>query len=410
MAQKVYDQAELVFEKLARSQELDVVVRAEFLRGVLAFRRGDRDEARDIFRGVLERVPNVELANQALFNLAEVYGAEERYIDQLEFAPHGRPLGPGEQAPARAGHAAVDRRARQRPGHQPRPQPHSGQRHHRARRRSKKRSISSAAAPARVCSAPISKRASARPTKDDKVLQLTGKDVDQVRLSRRVQGRVQERAAVRRGNPRRRRRQVRNRQQQDRRRRSKKRSASNSSAKPASRRTADKRVSQSRPANQIKPGNPIYLRVKDADRDLSRRGRQVVVKLTADSGDQVQVRAARKPARTPASSKGTAKTGELPAGALASDTAIDHSPLMAIDQDPKTFWLSEPDGATPKWLAVDMKDLRKVARVRIATPDATKQSPVRGELLGSQDGRFWFRIASHPERPPRCRWPANTAR
>ena len=41
LAQKVYDQAELVFEKLARSQEIDVVVRAEFLRGVLAFRRGD---------------------------------------------------------------------------------------------------------------------------------------------------------------------------------------------------------------------------------------------------------------------------------------------------------------------------------------------------------------------------------
>ena len=83
LAQKVYDQAELVFEKLARSAEIDVVVRAEFLRGVLAFRRGDRDEARDIFKGVLERVPNVELANQALYNLAEVYGAEERYIDQL---------------------------------------------------------------------------------------------------------------------------------------------------------------------------------------------------------------------------------------------------------------------------------------------------------------------------------------
>ncbi len=83
MSQKVYDQAELVFEELAHSTEMDVVVRAEFLRGVLAFRRGDRDDARDIFRSVLERVPNVSLANQALFNLSEVYGSEERYIDQL---------------------------------------------------------------------------------------------------------------------------------------------------------------------------------------------------------------------------------------------------------------------------------------------------------------------------------------
>jgi tetratricopeptide (TPR) repeat protein len=83
MAQKVYDQAELVFEELANRRQTDVIVRAEFLRGVLAYRRGDRDEARDIFRTVLERVPDIDLANQALFHLSEVYGDQERYIDQL---------------------------------------------------------------------------------------------------------------------------------------------------------------------------------------------------------------------------------------------------------------------------------------------------------------------------------------
>src|SRR5207253_525656 len=62
MEQKVYDQAEQAFERLAGSRDRDTVIRAEFLRGVLAYRRGDRDEARAIFRGVLERVPNVELA------------------------------------------------------------------------------------------------------------------------------------------------------------------------------------------------------------------------------------------------------------------------------------------------------------------------------------------------------------
>ena len=66
--------------------------------------------------------------------------------------------------------------------------------------------------------------------------------------------------------------------------------------------------------------------------------------------------------------EGTAQTGELPAGALASDTAIEHSPLMAIDQDKNTFWLSEPDGATPKSLTIDMKDLKLVSRLRVSTP------------------------------------------
>ncbi|MFH1921125.1 MAG: tetratricopeptide repeat protein [Planctomycetota bacterium] len=84
MAQRVYDQAEAVFEKLATSREMDIAVRAEFLRGVLALRRGDHDDARDIFRDVLDRVPDIELANQTLFSLSEVYGAEQRYLDQLK--------------------------------------------------------------------------------------------------------------------------------------------------------------------------------------------------------------------------------------------------------------------------------------------------------------------------------------
>ena len=47
----------------------------------------------------------------------------------------------------------------------------------------------------------------------------------------------------------------------------------------------DQRVSQVRPANQIKPGNTIYMRTKDADRDLTGNVDRIVVKLKAESGD-----------------------------------------------------------------------------------------------------------------------------
>ena len=109
------------------------------------------------------------------------------------------------------------------------------------------------------------------------------------------------------------------------------------------------RQADRRPGNQIKPGNPIYLRVKDGDRDSSDGPDTIVAKLVADSGDQVQVQM-RETEPHSGVFEGTARTGELPAGALASDTAIDHSPLMAIDSDPETYWQSEPDGATPKTL------------------------------------------------------------
>ncbi len=51
----------------------------------------------------------------------------------------------------------------------------------------------------------------------------------------------------------------------------------------------DLRQSIQRPQNEIKPGNPIYLRVTDLDRDISGEADEVMVKVTASSGDEAQV-------------------------------------------------------------------------------------------------------------------------
>ncbi len=177
--------------------------------------------------------------------------------------------------------------------------------------------------------------------------------------------------------------------------RARKPSASGWSARAGVRTKEDKRKSIDRPKDQIKPGNLIYLRVKDPDRDLTDEPDTIQVKLVAASGDQVSVTLTETGPHTGVF-EGTAKTGELPAGALATNTAIDHSPLMAIDKDKKSFWLSEPDGATPKVLTIDMKDLKRVDRVVVSTPDAKQHAPVRGLLEGSNDGRLWFRLASNP--------------
>lgn len=396
MAQKVYDQAEQVFEKLARNTEIDVVVRAEFLRGVLAFRRGDRDEARDIFRAVLERVPNVELANQALYNLAEVYGAEEKYIDQLNLLRTVGRLGraskrrhvPGmplsivvhdSDLGISRGHNRIPVRVTTAPGGD-----------------SEMVYLTGSGAGKGLFRVDLETRLG-QSVPDDHVLQLTGKDVikcdypeefkaefKSVPLSD-VEIRVAADAKFDVASSR-----IEDRKQE--------------SFSEVLQREADDEDNQDlrrslvRPANQIKPGNEIYLRVKDGDRDLSNEADKIVVKLTADSGDQVQVQMVETGPHT-GIFEGTTKTGELPAGALSSDSGIDHSALMAIDRDVKSYWMSEPDGATPKTLTVDMKDLRIANRVRYTTPQVGKNSAVRGDLYGSQDGEFWFRIASQPERP-----------
>ncbi len=398
MAQKIYDKAEQVFETLANSRERDVVIRAEFLRGVLANRRGDRDEARDIFRSVLERVPDITLANQTLYQLAEVYGLEQRYMDQLELLRTVGRLGRNSKrwhAPGTPlsivvqdsdlgisrGHSKIPVRVVTKPGND-----------------AETIYLQSGGAGKGLFRADIDTRLGSV-TKDDGVLQITGNDVitvdypdefkqqfrsvpladAEIRIAADAVFDVQSSKIV------------------------------DVEAETFSQRLEreqamadepkEQRQSQKRPPNQIKPGNVVYMRVKDADRDLSDDPDEVIVKLTASSGDQVQVTMKETGPHTGVF-ESTANTGELPAGALASDHAIDHSPLMSIDRDRATFWASEPDGATPKSLTVDMKDLKHVGRVSVWTPDPANQSPVRGRLLGSHDGRFWYTLASNPERPP----------
>ncbi len=395
MEQKVYDQAEQAFERLAGSRDRDVVIRAEFLRGVLASRRGDRDEARAIFRSVLERVPNIELANQALYNLSEVYGAEQRYVDQLELLRTVGRLGraskryhtPGEPLSivvqdsdlgVSRGHSRIPVQVTTEPGGD-----------------IETIYLISGGAGKGLFRADLETRLGTV-AKNDRVLQLTGKDIIRVDYPPEFKKEFKDSplpdAEIR--------------------------IAADAKLDVGSGKIVDddeetftaklareakgdmpedKRKGLDRPKDQVKPGNVIYIRVKDADRDVSDQPDKITVKLVAASGDQVTALLTETGPHT-GIFEGTAKTGELPAGALATNTAIDHSPLMAIDKDKKSTWLSEPDGATPKILSIDMKDLKKTDRVTIWTPNAAQNAPIRMTLEGSDDGRLWFRLAAtHPD-------------
>ena len=396
MAQKVYDQAALAFEKLANSRTPEVMVRAEFLRGVLAHRRGDNQEARGIFRNVLERVPNIELANQALFNLSEVYGDEERYMDQLQLLMTVGRLGrvsKRQHAPGTSlsivvqdsdlgisrGHNRVPVIVRTEPGGD-----------------EEMIFLTSGGAGKGVFRADLDTKLGPV-SKNDKVLQLSGKDVIrcdypeqfksefksvplsdvEIRIASDAQFEVASSLIVD----------------------EQKETFSDRLEREArERQQARTRQAERRPTNQIKPGNPIYLRVKDGDRDFGDEPDTIVAKLVADSGDQVQVRLTETEPHS-GIFQGTAKSGELPAGALASDTAIDHNPLMAIDKDPETYWQSEPDGATPKTLTVDMKDLQTISRAKFFVPESAESKPVRAALQASYDGEFWYRVGAHPANP-----------
>ncbi|MGB1817450.1 MAG: tetratricopeptide repeat protein, partial [Rubripirellula sp.] len=329
MAQKVYDQAELVFEELARNPEMDIVVRAEFLRGVLAFRRGDADDARDIFRSVLERVPNVDLANQALFNLSEVYGSEERYIDQLNLLRTVGRLGrrstrlhsPGlplsivvhdSDLGISRGHNKIPVIVTTHPGGD-----------------SEKVMLTSTGAGRGLFRADVETQLGDAQANDN-VLQVLGNDTIQcdypdefkaefkrvplsdvdIKIASNAKFDASSSKIID----------------------EEKETFSQRMAREAAEEAenSDLRISQQRPVNQIKPGNEIYLRVIDKDRDLSAERDTLPIKMVADSGDNLQIMLSETEPHS-GIFEGTAATAELPAGALASDTAINHSPLMAID-------------------------------------------------------------------------------
>jgi len=370
MEQKNYGKAEEVFDALANNRDPQVVIRAEFMRGLLASRQGDRDKARDIFRSVLERVPDVKLANETLYNLAEVYGLEQRFMDQLQLLRAVGRLGqeskrwhePGvalsivvqdSDLGISRGHTSIPVNVRTEPGGD-----------------AEKVNLISGGAGKGLFMAEIP-TALGVVAEGDRVLQLKGGDKvtvdypDEFKKEFRFHMLGTNEIHV----------------------------AADATFAAASSLVIEeedgettfteelvekekeevKLVSEGRPSNQIKPGNFIYLRVQDFDRDLSDEADKALVKLEANSGDEVTVELLETGPSTGVF-LGKAKTGELPAGALASDVSIDSSPLMAIDKDAGSSWVSEPDGSAPKSLTVDLKDVYDVTEVKLHSPEQPKPS------------------------------------
>ena len=401
MAQRVYDQAEEIFTTLSENPNPSISIRANFLRGVLAIRQEDNERARRIFLSVLEQAPDTELANKTLYNLAEVYGIEQRFLTQLETLRTVGRLGQESKlwhAPGKAlsvvvqdpdlgisrGDTRIPVIVRTEPGND------------------REESFLSSGGAGKGIFLTEFPTTLGEANIGDGVLQVTGGDIISVDYPEDFKKQFQFEFLSN----------------------TRLRIASDGSLEVASseiinekdasftdvlkKEIAEKKEEQSRsasrPRNQVKPGNLIYLQVKDGDRDLTDTPDKVSVKLSTSSGDEVQLKIDEE-SRHGGIFLGMSRTGELPAGAKASDSALDHSPLKAIDHSLETTWRSEPDGAAPKSLSIDMKELRKTDSITLTSPQTDEEAPVRMTIRGSHDGRFWFNLASFP--PPKPALPLN---
>ena len=392
MSQKIYEKAQEIFDDLANSRFHRIMIRAEFLRGVLAHRQEDSETARKIFRNVLERMPDAELANETLFNLAEVYGIEQRYMDQLDLLRTVGRLGQRSKrwhSPGLAlsivvqdsdlgisrGHTKIPVIITTKPGND-----------------EETVHLVSGGAGKGLFMTEIPTILGKAEAKSG-TLEIKGGDVitvdypeafknefrfhilstNEIHVASDAEFIASSSKIVIEDEE----------------------TFTEELKEETEEEEQDLRKSIDRPDNQIKPGNVVYLRVEDGDRNLSNGPDKTPVKLVTTSGDEVTIDLEETEAHS-GIFEGEVKTAELPAGALASDTAIEFNPLMAIDHDEESTWKSEPDGATPKWLSVDIKDVHPVSSIVLHTPDANDQAPLRVRLQGSHDGRFWYRLARFP--------------
>jgi TolA-binding protein len=392
MAQRVYDQAAEIFANLSENLNPAIAIRANFLQGVLAIRQDDSQEARKIFLAVLEHAPDDELANETLYNLAEVYGLEQRFLTQLETLRTVGRLGQESKlwhTPGNALSIVVQdpdlgiSRGDTRIPVIVRTEPGNDREESFLTSGGAGKGIFLAEFPTILGEASVG----------DGVLQVTGGDVITVDYPEDFKKQFQFEFLSN----------------------TRLRIASDGSLAVASSKIIDEDAasftatlkkeidgpkeeqsrSASRPKNQVKPGNLIYLQVKDGDRDLTSAQDKVGIKLASSSGDQVQLMIEEESSHGGVF-LGMARTGELPAGAKASDSALDHSPLMAIDHSLESSWRSEPDGAAPKSLSVDMKELRPTESIILSSPQSEQEAPVRMKVRGSHDGRFWYNLAAFP--------------
>ena len=400
MEQRIYDQAEDAFLALLDSPLPATRLRAQFLRGVLASRQGDTDQARSIFRSVLAATPDVDLADRTLFELAEIYGVEQRYLDQLQLLRTVGRLGRESKLWHVPGHALslvvqdTDLGISRGRGRIPvtvRTVPGGDEEVVHLHAGGAGRGLFIGEIPTALGAA----------ESGDGVLQVLGSDVITVEYPEDFRRQF---AEVGGGG-------------------SEIRIASDADFAMASQRIEDPdedaeavpeaaRVeeeldplrAEQRPSDQIKPGNPIYFRLRDPDRSLTPEPDEISVMVEASSGDSVEVRL-RETGPVTGVFRGELITDDLPAGAVASDSAIDHSPLMALDGNPSTSWRSEPDGVAPKSLEVDMKQLHEVRSIRLQSPGNREGRPLRFSVFGSHDGRYFPRIAAFPEPEAATPWP-----
>lgn len=153
-----------------------------------------------------------------------------------------------------------------------------------------------------------------------------------------------------------------------------------------------------RGGDQLKPGNPLYLAVLDADRDVSEKADRVAVILQSAAGDRVQAELVETGPHTGLFQAEVA-TGLRPADIRVSDSAPGVDPAVMLTQPDapgfdraETAWIAAGDRKAGKTITLDLKQRETIDQLMWSRGRATAKPDRRitaYRVEVSPDGEEW---------------------
>ena len=393
LQQKMYVDAAKVFEKMAKSKDKIAASRGEFLLGVLAQQRGDVDDAKARFRNVMDLAPSSDVADGILYRLSELYGQENRFRDELmllrsigligssakQWHPPGLPLNiviQDADLGVSRGQSYVPVVVTTSGGDRETVRLESG---------SAGKGFFRAELPTELGDAKAG----------DNILQVNGSDTitydypddfkkqftsiakprSNIRLAADGEFKI---SAT----------EIKDEEE-----------VSFEEKLREQRQRAGKQAGlefrqEFRTGNALKPGNNVYLQVKDGDRDVSKDADTIKLLVSAASGSKVTATLTETGPHT-GIFRGTLKTVEIAANTFASDRSVGNEAVRAIDNNPKTSWEGLNDGRAPKFIAVDLKQATQLGTLKWSSDGFFKdKKPVEYAIQVSSNLTDWATVAA----------------
>lgn len=149
----------------------------------------------------------------------------------------------------------------------------------------------------------------------------------------------------------------------------------------------------------VRPGNPVYLRVFDPDQSTTDGADEIVVSLSTDSGDLIAQQRLVETGTHTGEFEAIIPTGTAQALAYASETAPGRDPNMVISAEPYPGWAGVIGSrASERVLGIDLNDNVPLASMIIRCEDRTL-TPTHFVVQTSLNGRDWTTRARFPDDP-----------